>query len=163
ERLLDAYENEARLTTLGRITVREMIVGLLENLLHMEAERAADPTIEARPISSPVFIIGLPRTGTTLLHNLMSEAAGNRVPLTWEVMFPARPAASAADEQALRAKTAARLAWANRLAPEFKRIHPIAPDLPQECIAVTANVLMSIQFHTTHDVPSYEDWFERSG
>src|SRR5690606_19663336 len=60
-------------------------------------------------------------------------------------------------------KTAARLAWANRLAPEFKRIHPIAPDLPQECIAITANVFMSIQFHTTHDVPSYEDWFERSG
>src|SRR5690606_6436609 len=77
ERLLDAYESEARLTTLGRITVREMIVGLLENLLHMEAERAADPTIEARSIASPVFIIGLPRTGTTLLHNLMSEDEGN--------------------------------------------------------------------------------------
>ena len=43
-----------------------------------------------------------------------------------------------------------------RLAPEFMRIHPIAPDLPQECIAITAQVFMSIQFHTTHDVPSYQ-------
>ena len=161
ERLLDAYRREARLTTLGRITVREMIVSLLENLLFMEAERAADPTIEARPITAPVFIIGLPRTGTTLLHNLMAEDANNRVPLTWEVMFPARPVEGEAGEQSLRDKTAARLGWANRLAPEFKRIHPIAPDLPQECIAITANVFMSIQFHTTHDVPSYEDWFER--
>ena len=40
------------------------------------------------------------------------------------------------------------------------RIHPIAPDLPQECIAITAQVFMSIQFHTTHNVPSYENWLE---
>ena len=52
-------------------------------------------------------------------------------------------------------------ARANRLAPQFKTIHPIAPDLPQECIAITAQVFMSIQFHTTHDVPSYEKWFEQ--
>jgi len=161
ERLLDAYRREARLTTLGRITVREMLVSLLENLLHMEAERAADASIESRPIAAPVFIIGLPRTGTTLLHGLMSQDPANRVPLTWEVMFPARRPDGAATTAELRAKTAARLEWANRLAPEFKRIHPIAPDLPQECIAITANVFMSIQFHTTHDVGSYEDWFER--
>src|SRR4029078_6460408 len=41
------------------------------------------------------------------------------------------------------------------------RIHPIAPDLPQECIAIHAQVFMGIQFHTTHDVSSYEDWIER--
>ena len=41
------------------------------------------------------------------------------------------------------------------------RIHPIAPDLPQECIAIHAQIFMGIQFHTTHDVRSYEDWFER--
>jgi hypothetical protein len=40
------------------------------------------------------------------------------------------------------------------------RIHPIAADLPQECIAITAQVFMSIQFHTTHDVPSYQNWLE---
>jgi hypothetical protein len=40
------------------------------------------------------------------------------------------------------------------------RIHPIAADLPQECIAITAQVFMSIQFHTTHDVASYQNWFE---
>src|SRR5690606_28166681 len=64
ERLLESYRREARLTTLGRITVREMLVSLLENLLYMEAERAKDSTIESRAIAGPVFIIGLPRTGT---------------------------------------------------------------------------------------------------
>lgn len=161
ERLLRAYRDESHLTLLGRITVRELLVSLLENLLTMEQERAGAPAIERQSIEDPVFIIGLPRTGTTLLHGLMSQDPANRVPVTWEVMYPAGYPDDPEHIARVRARTAARLAWANRLAPEFKRIHPIAPDLPQECIAITAQVFMSIQFHTTHNVPSYEDWFER--
>jgi len=160
-RLLEAYERESHLTALGRITVRELIVSLLENLLYLEKERHEQPAIADEPIQAPTFIIGLPRTGTTLLHGLMSEDAANRVPLTWEVMYPARFPNTAEGIQRARQLTATRLGWANRLAPQFKKIHPIAPDLPQECIAITAQVFMSIQFHTTHDVASYEDWFER--
>jgi hypothetical protein len=161
ERLLKSYRDEARLTTLGRITVRELIVSLLDNLLRMEAERAANLAIERQRIAAPVFIIGLPRTGTTHLHGLVSEDPANRAPLTWEVMYPAARR-SPHDVARARSQTAARLDWADRLAPEFMRIHPIAPDLPQECIAITAQVFMSIQFHTTHDVASYQDWFEEA-
>jgi len=159
ERLLKSYHDEAALTTLGRITVRELIVSLLDNLLRMEAERAANPSIEEQRVTAPVFIIGLPRTGTTHLHGIISEDPENRTPLTWEVMYPA-VGRTADDVARARSQTATRLDWADRLAPEFMRIHPIAPDLPQECIAITAQVFMSIQFHTTHDVPSYQDWFE---
>jgi hypothetical protein len=163
ERLIRSYRDEARLTTLGRITVREMIVSLLENLLRMEDDRQRTPALCEERIVAPVFITGLPRTGTTLLHGLLTEDPDNRVPLTWEVMYPAAADASPARLATTRRRTAARLEWANRLAPEFRRIHPIAPDLPQECIAITAQVFMSIQFHTTHDVPSYENWFEANG
>src|SRR5690606_32894654 len=144
----------------GRITVRELVVSLLENLLLLERERAATPAIESARIAAPVFVVGLPRTGTTLLHGLLAEDPANRAPATWEVMYPATPAEPAAIERARR-RTAVRLGWANRLAPEFKRIHPIAPDLPQECIAITAQAFASIQFHTTHSVPSYQDWLEQ--
>jgi hypothetical protein len=161
DRLLSAYETESRLTTLGRISVRELVVSLLENLLYMEAERKAAPFLANETISAPVFIIGLPRTGTTLLHGLMSEDPANRVPRTWEVMYPSRFPNTAEGIANARKLTETRLGWANRLAPQFKKIHPIAPDLPQECIAITAQVFMSIQFHTTHDVASYEDWFEQ--
>ncbi len=159
ERLLKSYRDEAKLSTLGRITARELVVSLLDNLLRMEAERMANPSIEQQRIAAPVFIIGLPRTGTTHLHGLISQDPANRAPLTWEVMYPAAARSPAGVEQA-RAQTRTRLDWADRLAPEFMRIHPIAPDLPQECIAITAQVFMSIQFHTTHDVPSYQDWLE---
>jgi hypothetical protein len=161
DRLLRSYQTESRLTMLGRISVRELIVSLLENLLYMEQERKAVPSLVDEAIPAPAFIIGLPRTGTTLLHGLMSEDPENRVPRTWEVMYPSRfPNAPDGIVEA-RQLTATRLGWANRLAPQFKKIHPIAPDLPQECIAITAQIFMSIQFHTTHDVESYEDWFER--
>ena len=161
ERLLKSYRDEAALTTLGRITVRELIVSLLANLLRMEAERAASSRVAEQRIVAPVFIVGLPRTGTTHLHGLISEDRANRAPLTWEVMYPS--ASRSADEVArARSQTDARLAWADRFAPEFMRIHPIAAHLPQECIAITAQVFMSIQFHTTHDVPSYQDWLEQA-
>jgi hypothetical protein len=162
QRLLASYRSEAALTTLGRVTVKELIVSLLENLLQLEAEYRRSPGIASIDIESPVFIIGLPRTGTTLLHGLMSEDSDNRVPRTWEVMYPARFPNDADGIAQARRLTASRLAWANRLAPKFRKIHPIAADLPQECIAITAQVFMSIQFHTTHNVPSYERWFERS-
>jgi hypothetical protein len=161
ERLIKSYRDEARLTTLGRITVRELLVSLLDNLLRMEAERAANPALVQQPITAPVFIVGLPRTGTTHLHGILSEDSGNRAPATWEVMYPATPAAPEAIARA-RAQTEARLSWAKRLAPEFMSIHPIAADLPQECIAITAQVFMSIQFHTTHDVSSYQGWLEHA-
>jgi hypothetical protein len=157
---MHAYRTEARLTMLGRVTVRELVVSLLENLLRLEAERARFPKLAERRIEAPVFIVGLPRTGTTLLHGLMSEDPENRVPRTWEVMYPATYPSTAEGIAAARRLTAQRLEWANRLAPQFRTIHPLAPDLPQECIAITALVFSSIQFHTTHDVPSYETWFE---
>ncbi len=161
ERLLNAYEREADLTTLGRITVRELLVSLLENLLYLEQERQASADIERQTIGAPVFIIGLPRTGTTLLHGLIAQDPATRTPLTWEVMFPAGyPEAPEAIDR-MRKRTDARLAWANRLAPAFKRIHEIGADLPQECIAIMAQGFASIQFHTTHNVPSYQDWFEQ--
>jgi hypothetical protein len=161
-RLLESYRDEAELTTLGRITVRELLVSLLDNLLRMEAERAANPAIERQRIVAPVFIVGLPRTGTTHLHGLIGEDPANRAPSSWEVMYPAAPVDTPEDIARVRALTAGRLGWAKRLAPEFMRIHPLAPDLPQECIAITAQVFMSIQFHTTHNVPSYQNWFEEA-
>jgi hypothetical protein len=160
ERLLESYRAEAKLTMLGKLTVREMLVSLLENLLHLEDERRRQPAVTDESIVAPVFIVGLPRTGTTLLHGLMTEDPASRAPLTWEVMYPAGYPTEPDAIEVVRRRTAGRLEWANRLAPEFRRIHPLAPDFAQECIAITAQVFMSIQFHTTHNVPSYEDWFE---
>ena len=161
EKLIKAYEQEANLTMLGRITVHELIVNILINLLLLEEKRRYQPSVEIEPITDPVFIIGLPRTGTTLLHGLMEQDAKVRVPQTWEVMFPANCSGNIEESNKARDRTRNRLNWANQLAPGFKRIHNIAPGLPQECIVITAHVFLSTQFHTACNVPSYQDWFEQ--
>ena len=121
ERLLKSYHDEADLTTLGRITVRELLVSLLENLALMERERVANPAVERQEITAPVFIVGLPRTGTTHLHGMISQDPANRAPFTWEVMYPAAPVATQRDIDRARTQTDARLGWANRLAPEDRK------------------------------------------
>ena len=160
ELLIEAYHREAALTPLGWLAVRETLVSGLANLVGMEKELQANPGIAGQRLGTPVFVIGLPRTGTTLLHALLSQDPGNRTPLSWEVMYPGSYVDDPKGRAAAMRSCARRLGWANRLAPAFKRIHPIAHDLPQECIAITAHVLRSIQFHTTHNVPSYQNWLE---
>src|SRR5262245_26003086 len=91
ERLAHATEGESRLTLTGRIAIRSYLVDLLVNRLHLQRDRTRDPRIATQAIERPVFIFGLPRTGTTLLHSLISQDDGVRVPLTWEVMYPSPP------------------------------------------------------------------------
>jgi hypothetical protein len=50
-----------------------------------------------------------------------------------------------------------------RLAPGFRVMHPLAPELPQECIAIDSHSLQSYEFQTTHFVPDYQRWLERRG
>jgi hypothetical protein len=161
-RLARSTEDEARLTVTGRIAVRTYLVDLLANRLRMQRDRETDPAIASGGVERPVFILGLPRTGTTLLHNLIAQDASVRVPFTWEVMHPSPPPMPGAVRDHRIARTARALRWVDRLAPDFKRIHPYDALLPQECIAITTHAFASIQFHTTQHVPAYQDWLERT-
>lgn len=156
EKLMDSLRDEAQLSLLGRISAREQVVSLLEQLAGFGAgAKQADSSV-----ARPVFILGLPRTGSTILHNLISQDDNIRCPASWEVMYPGPTLAQKGSE---RKRTASRLGWANRLAPDFESIHAIAADLPQECIAIQAQAFESIVFHTTYRVPSYQLWLEQNG
>lgn len=157
EKLASDYQLHARLTPIGRIAAHAHLIDLLANRLRMEHDRAQHPEIGSRPVQAPLFIVGLPRTGTTLLHMLMAQDPDNRVPETWEVMHPA----PAEGTESMRIRRAGReLAWMERLAPGFRVMHPLAPRLPQECIAIDSHTFSSYEFQTTHDVPDYQRWLE---
>ena len=66
------------------------MLGHLVNRLLYVNDRAQNPAIAEEKIVQPVFIIGFPRTGTTILHDILAQDPANRVPLTWECMFPPR-------------------------------------------------------------------------
>jgi hypothetical protein len=72
--LLDSLEREAHLTTLGRVIARTDIVRLLENRLRIVDTLRRHPEITRAPLERPIFIIGLPRTGTTILQLLAGSA-----------------------------------------------------------------------------------------
>jgi hypothetical protein len=160
-RVIASYEREAGLTLVGRIAARQDTLRLLENRLRMEADRNRHPDIAAVEIRRPLFVTGLPRTGTTLLHGLLAQDPANRVPYTWECMFPSPPPERARHRTDPRIGWAERqLRWFHRLNPDFRKIHPLAARLPDECLIITSHSFLSFQFQTSHRVPSYQRWLE---
>ena len=86
--LLRAYEEEAELGAFGRVAVRWDMLRFLSNLLRLRDEEKRAPEILDEPIKRPVFILGLPRSGTTFLHNLLAEDPANLVPRAWQTIYP---------------------------------------------------------------------------
>ena len=78
--LLDAYQREADLTLIGRIAMREDVLQSLVTRLQIHADRRRYPELAAAEVRAPVFIMGLPRSGTTFLHNLLSQDPAFRAP-----------------------------------------------------------------------------------
>jgi hypothetical protein len=160
-RVIDDFEHEAKLSLLGRIAARQDLIRLLSNRLRIEWYRTRHPALGEQPVATPIFVTGLPRTGTTLLHGLLAQDPGHRAPLSWEMMFPSPPPERLHHHHDPRIAAAERqLRWFHRLNPDFKRIHDLGARLPEECLIITSHSFVSFQFQTTHYVPNYETWLE---
>jgi hypothetical protein len=158
-RLLSCLETEAELTLVGRIAANRDVVGLLTNRLRLEEDRKRHPGIAAERIVAPIFIVGLPRSGSTLLHHLLAQDPETRAAQAWEVMHPSPPPMRATYETDPRIERARRqLSWLDRLAPDFKAIHPVGAQLPLECIAIMSASFRATRFQTTYNIPTYEAW-----
>jgi len=156
--LLESVEREAKLNALGRFVFFQHMVQLLRNRLHLELDWKLDPEIARRKIPKPLFITGLPRTGTTLLHSLLAQDTKIfAAPLTWEVIYPS--ASQGDDERRIR-RAEGQLKWFDLLVPRFRAIHPVAAELPQECVAIMSHCFMSEEFDTMFDLPGYISWLE---
>ena len=154
-KLLEAYNLDARLTLIGRLAVRTYLQQLLTNRLYLQEDRKRHPAIEEEEIERPIFVLGLPRTGSTLLFELLAQDTALRTPLSWQVMFPSRQQGLERIRQRRSAHALGMLDW---LSPGFRSIHPLGAMLPQECIAIQTHSFRSIQFHTSHRVTSYHHW-----
>ena len=89
--LLWSLEHEAQLTAMGRMIVRDDFIRLLENRLHFTDILNRQPAILDEVVERPLFILGPPRTGTSINHELFAQDPENRVPMTWEVKHPFPP------------------------------------------------------------------------
>jgi hypothetical protein len=160
ERLLDALASEASLSVVGRIAAKWDVIRFLTSLLRLRAEEIRTPDILRQRIDQPIFITGLPRSGTTFLHRLMLADPANRAPLVWETIYP-YPRRGGPDRR--MAQVAGQLKAFQRLAPAFGGLHPLFATSPQECSEITAHVFRSLRFDTTYAIPSYREWIDRDG
>jgi hypothetical protein len=156
-RLLEACHREAHLNVIGKMALRNDVIRILCNRLLLARDRQNSPEIGQQQIREPVFIVGLPRSGTTLLHILLATDPAHRAPMTWEVMSPSPPTSK---DRQLRIRHAARnLAALHWLAPTFETVHTTGPELPQECVSLMSPTFMSDQFDTMYNMPTYRAWF----
>ena len=156
-RLLEACQRDARLNVIGRMALRSDVVRILCNRLLLARDRQLYPEIVQQNIREPLFIVGLPRSGTTLLHILLAADSANRTPLTWEVMSPSPPTSEDRHQRIQQAeRNLAALRW---LAPTFESVHTTGAELPQECVSLMSPTFMSDQFDTMYNVPTYRAWF----
>jgi hypothetical protein len=157
DRLLESCWRDARLNVIGTIALRSDVLRILRNRLLLQRDRSLRPEIAQHQIRSPLFVVGLPRTGTTFLHTLLSADPANRAPLTWEVMEPSPP--TNVEKQRRIRRVSQNLACLEWMAPNFRQLHPVGAYLPQECVSLMSPSFLSDQFDTMYNVPGYREWF----
>jgi hypothetical protein len=163
QNFLRACFEEADLSLFGRIATRWDVVRFLSNLLRFVDEEKRASEILAQPITKPIFVSGLPRSGTTFLHSLLAEDPANLVPRVWQLIHPYPPGTPTLSPDRRVRRVARQLRLFGLLAPDFRRMHPIDADSPQECSEITAHVFASLRFDTTYRIPSYRRWLDESG
>jgi hypothetical protein len=161
ERFGESLHRDARLNDVGVFVARERMLLHTVNRLGYVHDRAEDPAIAEQEIVAPVFIIGMPRTGTTILHDILAQDPATRAPLTWETMFPSPP------PRAETFTTDPRIAACEATFPEddefrkrFQAIHPMGALLSQECVTMMGETMICPMFHNQFRVPGYQDWVD---
>lgn len=117
-------------------------------------DRANHPLIPVQPIPAPVFIIGLPRSGTTYLHHLLATAnPAARTIKTWQAVSLSPPPEP--DDP----RIAATQSMIDALPAAIQRARPSAADAPEECNAVTMLAFQSADLFSVYDQPGYVEWY----
>ncbi len=160
-RLLIALEGEARLNEIGRVTQFERIVGLLVNRLRTEEAVRRDPEILGEVIDRPFAIVGLGRTGTTMLHRTIASDP-RMYSLAWyESRNPAPfPGSEALETDPRIADAEAEVQMMIEASPDLVAAHPMDAHAPDEEIMLLEHAFISGNPEAFCNVPEFARWLE---
>jgi hypothetical protein len=163
EVFLRSCETEAELTTFGRILVTKMLSAALTNRIELHRWSLEHPAARKEVIDSPWIIVGLPRTGTSLLSNLLGLDPMARPLRQWEAahLIPP-PTLEGAEEDPRIALTAKELDGLMKLNPPLKAMHPFGATLAQECVSLFMYDVRTLALETQAHVPTYARWLEQA-
>lgn len=157
--LVDSLNQEGRLSPLGSTAASWMLADALRKRIDISWWWTKEPEIRAAPISSPIFLTGLPRSGTTYFQYLFDREPTMRMLRTWEGDDPCPP--PAIDRKSAEERRS-RCVEAHRQRPEEDRramdaFHLSDPDGPQECVMLLDQTFANAGNYWTFRVPSYFD------
>lgn len=157
--LVGSLNDEAALNDMGVSAMTDQIVGYLVNRLKIEQWYAAHPDIEDQQIVAPLFGLGLPRTGSTVLSFLLAQDPARRSLRVWEASDPIPPPETATEHTDPRIAVAqAGIDFTNEMFTGFAGMLPSAADGPLECLVPMALEFRSLVFEGMARIPSYSAW-----
>lgn len=163
EVLCASLQEESGLTTFGRIVLRGLLLHNLEVRLRLLDWVRQHPEVRQEEIRTPFVILGLPRTGTTLLSFLLDLDPRNRSLLQWQAGDPVPPPTqSGVAEDPRIAATATQLARLHAINPAVGAMHPMGATLPTECVTLFMLDFRSLLVETQAPVPRYGRWLEKA-
>ena len=154
--LLETYERTARFDARGRADHHRRVVTLLCARLRVVDALRRHPEVRGRAIRSPLFVTGLPRTGTSALFQLLAADPAARPLLTWEAIHPYPLEGLAPDAPDPRRGASGSL-WIDE---SFENIHHVGPDLPEECVLLLSQDFCDPQMGIEVLMEPYASWFQ---
>ncbi|MGW2047902.1 sulfotransferase family protein [Streptomyces sp. NPDC001858] len=141
--LLGHWARDEHLTPVGWSSAQGHVRRHLANRARVRRLIAEHPEIAQEPIERPVFVVGLPRTATTLTHGVLSLSEQHRCPLLWELLTPD---VAGTPERRRKAVRAARLmvGGIDLFAPRYRDIHPLVAEGPEECTFALPHTIMPL-------------------
>jgi hypothetical protein len=157
--LLDSYARDADLTPLGRKVKRAFLRGALVARLLSEAAWKACPEYAAAGIERPIFVTGLPRTGTTALHRLLTADPSHQGLEMWLTQAPGpRPPRETWAANPVFQQIQASFEQHHIAHPEFMGVHYMAADQVEECWQLLQQSMRSISYECLAHLPAYSAW-----
>ncbi len=159
EKLVPAISEEAQLYPARAFRIVRFLMEILGTRSHIQQTLEANPSAADIPIQRPVFITGLPRTGTTLLHNLMAGLPSFRAFTPWEMRYIVPPpGAGSGWEEEAKQDTDIEIKALYERTPDLAKIHPISAFAPDECHWLMRHTFGSLIFCYMLFTPSYARW-----
>jgi hypothetical protein len=156
---LEDLAGPAQLNEIGVGVAEDGVVNDLATRLRIEAWRTEHPEVAEQRVERPIIIVGQPRTGTTILLDLMAQDPANRAPLSWEVERPVpAPRTATYDSDPRIAEAQAQFDLVDSFIPGFAAFHELGAQLAQEDVRIFTSDFKSMQHSLQFEVPNYNRW-----
>ena len=154
--LRDSVIEESQTGKAGLKSFDAMATSILVKRLKVIDDRKRHPEIPREEIRSPLIVVGLPRTGTTVLHALLAQAPNARSPLDWEIDEPSPPPRQ--DSHASDPRIARRKAVVDVIGPPMRTYHIMDAQLPDECDMLLQYAFQTFRLNANFYTPRYMEW-----